>query len=182
MPLRILQKIRSQVRTLAGILEAFADESVQPTVAECEKLQQQMHELLEHLAVYKFHTIDRELSPTFGLHARISGAQPPAETPVTPQPPPEPETRKRAEPSPLRAETNRSAKPLSIGINDKFRFINELFAQNVSEYHIAVEQLGNLKHWHEAELYLGSLKNLYDWKDNSEPVKLLYSLVKRRFA
>ncbi len=76
---------------------------------------------------------------------------------------------------------NTDLKKLNIGLNDKFRFINELFKQNTSEYNIAFEQLNALKTWDESELYLNSLKELYLWKENSDNVKYFYSIAKKRF-
>ena len=75
----------------------------------------------------------------------------------------------------------RATKPLQIGLNDKFRFINELFAHNDAEYHIAVEQLGGLQTWAETDLYLNSLRNLYGWQENQEAVRYFYTLVRNRF-
>ena len=44
-----------------------------------------------------------------------------------------------------------------------------------------MEQLQNLKTWHESEIYLNSLKNVYNWRENSEVVKYFYGLVKKSF-
>lgn len=71
---------------------------------------------------------------------------------------------------------------LIIGLNDKFRFLNELFAQNSLEYNIAIEQLNNLMNWGDTEIYLNSLKTLYGWKDSNEAAKLLFTLSKQRFT
>ncbi|MGZ4089816.1 MAG: hypothetical protein ACXVNO_03795 [Bacteroidia bacterium] len=98
------------------------------------------------------------------------------------------ETEKKIEPEvslPPQKEITKEEKnlpPLTFGINDKFRFINELFKQNNSEYNIAIEQLASLGTWAEAELYLRSLKGLYDWKDNADVVVYFYSLVKKRYS
>ena len=81
-----------------------------------------------------------------------------------------------------KTETPKSNQPLLVAVNDKFRFINELFSQNSGEYNVAIEQLGSVNGWSEAEVYLNSLKALYGWKDNSEVVNYLYALVKKRFA
>ena len=70
---------------------------------------------------------------------------------------------------------------MAIGLNDKFRFINELFSQNPAEYNIAIEQLSGLNTWAEADIYMNSLKSLYAWRDSQETVKQFYSIVKKRF-
>lgn len=70
---------------------------------------------------------------------------------------------------------------LTININDKFRFINELFASNANEYHIAIEQLNNVNSIDEANAYIKGLKAIYDWKDDHEMVKNINGLIQKRF-
>lgn len=196
MPLdKVLHKIQLQIKDLAPTLELFIDETIQPTADDCESLQKQLHKLLENIAVYKFDKIDRELSPSFHLHAKVSEKQI-VEEPVKVEIPTiekqivaeivieslKPET-------PVVQETPKEEVPivekqkqaLTVGLNDKFRFINELFSQNAAEYNIAIEQLNNLKSWTDSEIYLNSLKSLYNWKDESDAVKYFYSLAKKRF-
>ena len=84
-------------------------------------------------------------------------------------------------PSPAAAVSQQTRSALAVGLNDKFRFINELFVQNSAEYTIAIEQLNGLQTWADTELYLTSLKSLYGWKDTSEAVKYFYTLVRKRF-
>lgn len=71
---------------------------------------------------------------------------------------------------------------LSISINDKFRFINELFRMNVNEYNIAMEQLNVVNSWEDAKSYLKGLKDIYLWDEEHEMVKKLYSLTQKRFV
>ena len=70
---------------------------------------------------------------------------------------------------------------LAINLNDKFRFINELFASNANEYHIAIEQLNNVNSLDEASAYIKGLKAIYDWKDDHEMVKNINGLIQKRF-
>ena len=70
---------------------------------------------------------------------------------------------------------------LAINLNDKFRFINELFASNANEYHIAIEQLNNVNSLDEASAYIKGLKAIYDWKDDHEMVKSINGLIQKRF-
>jgi hypothetical protein len=70
---------------------------------------------------------------------------------------------------------------LNININDKFRFINELFSGNANEYQMAIEQLNTTTNIHEANVFLNGLKDIYAWKDDNELVKNLMSLVAKRF-
>jgi hypothetical protein len=183
---KVLQKIHGEIKNLAPTLELFLDDTIQPSVKDCETLQQQLVLLQENIAIYKYSKLNKEISPSFNIHAMVSQKEnevktvirvteqekPPAETPNETPAPEDSNT----------ATSNRRKYPnLVINLNDKFRFINELFAQNSSEYHIALEQLNNLKNWSDTEIYLNSLKSLYEWPDNSEVAKNFYSLVKKRF-
>lgn len=71
---------------------------------------------------------------------------------------------------------------ITININDKFRFINELFAANANEYNIAIEQINTVNSMEELNNYLKGLKSIYEWKDDSDVVKNLYSLAQKRFS
>jgi len=71
---------------------------------------------------------------------------------------------------------------MSININDKFRFINELFASNANEYNIAVEQMNSVNSLDEMMSYLKGLTSIYGWKEDNEVVKNLFALAQKRFA
>jgi hypothetical protein len=71
---------------------------------------------------------------------------------------------------------------IAININDKFRFINELFASNAIEYNIAIEQINAVSTIHELDNYLNGLKSIYEWKDDNEVVKNLFTLAQKRFS
>lgn len=174
---KTLGRIQSQINELVPALEMFVDESVQPTVRECESLQQMLVKLQENLAVYTFHKREKELSPNFNLHAKVSL-----------QNKAEPIEEKMAEPvAEIKEEVkdvsveSKILSAMSVGVNDKFRIINELFKQNGGEYNIVVEQINSLPTWNEAEMYLNSLKSIYHWNDASEVTLLFYSLAKKRF-
>lgn len=215
---KLLDKIQEQINDLAPTLELFVHDTIQASVEDCEKLQKQLIQLQEELAVYKYHKLNRELSPSFTLHAKLSQQEIKEEKkeniveeiksaikieveekaamadivaePVKVTTPAEPEKEITIS-EPLQKETvtpvvkNESTlpkNPLIIGLNDKFRFLNELFAQNSLEYNIAIEQLNNLMNWGDTEIYLNSLKTLYGWKDSNEAAKLLFTLSKQRFT
>ena len=74
------------------------------------------------------------------------------------------------------------SKKLEISLNEKFRFINELFQQNATEYGLAIDQLNNCTNWADAESYLLGLKSVYDWKDQNESYKRFRELSKNRFS
>lgn len=56
----------------------------------------------------------------------------------------------------------------SIGLNDRFRFVNELFGGNSPEFNAAVDQLESMENKDEAEDYLDRLSGVYHW-DKSGP-------------
>ncbi len=181
---KILQKLQHQIKEIGNTFESFEDDTIQPGVADCDRLRSQMNEFLECLAVYKHFKVNSELSPSFNIHAKLSEKVVKEEKQITPveQEPIKQEAKKEPVATPpMQRRPEKTIAALSIGINDKFRFINELFSQNASEYHIVLEQLGSLSTWQETEIYLNSLKNVYGWKDNNEVVKYFYGLVKKRF-
>lgn len=187
---KILQKIQVQINELAPTLELFVDDTVQPSVEDCETLQKQISILQETLAVYKYHKQSKEISPSFNIHAKLSEktvieekkAEIVQEIKETVKLEKEEKVEiKKTAPEVKEVEIQKPRRALVIGLNDKFRFINELFSQNAAEYNIALEQLNNLVSWHETEIYLNSLKNVYGWRDNTDAIKYFYSLAKKRF-
>lgn len=173
---KTLSRIQSQINELAPMLEMFVDESIQPTTKECEQMQQMLVKLQENLAVYTFHKREKELSPNFNLHAKVS-EQHKVESNVNPLNEVIPAPNEKNDVS---VET-KILSVMSVGMNDKFRIINELFRQNGAEYNIVVEQINSLPSWAEAEMYLNSLKPIYNWNETSEVTLLFYTLAKKRF-
>jgi len=70
---------------------------------------------------------------------------------------------------------------ISININDKFRFINELFASKAIEYNNFVDRVNSISSKNEMDSYLIHLKATFNWQDNNETVKSLVSLANKRF-
>lgn len=181
---KVLQKIQSEIKDLTSSLELFVDDSIQPSVDDCERLQKQLFDLQENLAVYKHKKLNKEISPSFNIHAKVSALVSEKVEEEKPQPIMEPVIEKKIE-EPIEIKKHEAMKApsaLSFGINDKFRFINELFAKNTDEYNIVITELGKLRTWSEAEIYINNLKNLYEWKENNEVVKYFHSLVKKHFS
>ncbi|WP_317898711.1 hypothetical protein [Aurantibacillus circumpalustris] len=198
---KLLSRIQLQINELAPALELFVDETIQPSVQDCENLQRLLGGIQENLAVYKYNKQNKELSPSFNIHARLSEKEgleeKKAETQEATKPQKEEKTEALAtktyhvssEIHPTEAPIKQNAqtelaKPratLSVGINDKFRFMNELFSQNSTEYNIAIEQINNVTSWNEAEIYLNSLKNVYEWDEKNEAVIYFFSVVKKCF-
>jgi hypothetical protein len=182
---KVLSKMREQIGELMKTLEQFSDQGVHPGTPECEKLQHELYKLQESLAVYKHQRLTQEVSPSFNIHARVSEEVKPELKSEQPQ------IKKTGDDKPYFQATETPVQnkvpaakllsPIVVGINDKFRFINELFSQNPAEFNIAIEQLSALQNWSESELYLNSLKSLYTWKEQQDVVKHFYSIVKRRF-
>ena len=190
---KVLHKIQIQINDIVPALENFVEHTIQPTVDDCEALQSQLNHLQEELIIYKYLRINKELSPSYNIHSKISEAEPVPEkvqeqakieetapVEVKETAPVIPELKEVIIES-IKSEPAFSVKPFTVAINDKFRFINELFSQNASEYNIAVEQINSLRTWHDAEIYLNSLRNLYTWKENSDVVKHFYTLIKKRY-
>lgn len=71
---------------------------------------------------------------------------------------------------------------VAININDKFRFINELFNANATEYNIAIEQINTVNTLEEANAYLKGLKGIYQWDEEGEMVKKIVTLTQKRFS
>lgn len=209
---RQLQRLRESISQMTLSLEVFMEPRVQPSVDDCETLQQQLYTLQEQLAVYKHNKTQKELAPFFDLHSKVSEKEMPVQKektePVLPPVEFKTETAKEevvspsvnvapvveqtelkqtvppVQPTPVppaQPVHNYAPKKMEIPLNDKFRFINDLFKQNQLEYTIAVEQLNTISSWSESEQYLNSLKNIYGWDDQQDVVKRLFFLAKTRF-
>ncbi|MGB3948297.1 MAG: hypothetical protein WBM13_09940 [Bacteroidia bacterium] len=69
----------------------------------------------------------------------------------------------------------------NIGINDKFQFISELFANNVDAYESAIKKLNADSSLDSSLLVLEEIKKENNWKDKSEAGQRFVEIVKRRF-
>ncbi len=188
---KILDKLQLQIKEILPTMELFVDDTIQPSVIDSDNLKQQLILLQENLVIYKYLKLKKEISPSFNIHAKVSEQQIEVLQPLindvkdtsVEKTAPKIENLIENTISEITQQDNKNTdlKKLNIGLNDKFRFINELFKQNTSEYNIAFEQLNALKTWDESELYLNSLKEVYLWKENSDNVKYFYSIAKKRF-
>jgi len=71
----------------------------------------------------------------------------------------------------------------SIGINEKFAFINELFDGDLDEYSKAIDQLNGCKSYQDALSVLNdTLSSKYNWSPSGESFVQLKNLVERRFT
>lgn len=70
----------------------------------------------------------------------------------------------------------------AIGLNQKFLFMNDLFAGENNRYNDALERLNSCSDIDEAKNYLMSLGNEFDWDLESESVVSFTMLVERRYS
>ncbi|MBN1650239.1 MAG: hypothetical protein JW857_02855 [Bacteroidales bacterium] len=70
----------------------------------------------------------------------------------------------------------------AIGINDKFYFINELFAGNSQAYEDVIYTLNNFKRFEESLQYISTLKHRYDWDTDAEAYQKLIHFLERKFV
>jgi len=66
----------------------------------------------------------------------------------------------------------------SLGINDKFYYIRELFAGNAETFRQTMEELDNAHNFNDA---FSILTNNFQWDMESEAVQMLLNLVRRKF-
>lgn len=72
---------------------------------------------------------------------------------------------------------------LSIGINERFAFIKDLFGGDQQHFHAAIEHLNNLADFGAAETYMNDiLAPRFQWELHMERSEELLELVKRRFS
>jgi hypothetical protein len=69
----------------------------------------------------------------------------------------------------------------SIGINDKFMFINELFDGNLRDYNESIETLGGFKTLPQAQEFLDLLRRRNNWSSSSNAFIRIRELVEKRF-
>lgn len=187
-----LNKLQNAIHETLPNLELFVDGSVQPSSHDCENLQQQLQKLQDHLSVFKYLKANKEISPSFGIHSKISeviatrtdvvaeDVIKQEEQPVKTEVKVEKEMHVPVELTST-PEQDHQSKRMEITLNQKFQFINELFNQNATEYGLAIDQLNESASWQDAEVYLLSLKSVYNWKDANETFKRLKELTKKRF-
>ena len=70
----------------------------------------------------------------------------------------------------------------SIGINQKFRFISQLFNEDKSAFESSIDQLNSFNSYIEADEYLqNTLSEQYGWDLKDSAVKELVDLTQRRY-
>lgn len=69
----------------------------------------------------------------------------------------------------------------TIGINDKFLLVNELFGGSMEKYNKSIENLNDLKTLNGALIYMNELRIELQWNSSNEAYKKLLELVHRKF-
>jgi hypothetical protein len=69
----------------------------------------------------------------------------------------------------------------SIGINEKFIYLKDLFRNNVNEYNDALDKLNNFDSYADAEDYFQELKAKYNWDPEGKSFQGLAELLNRRY-
>lgn len=182
-----LNKLQRLINETLPSLELFVDETIQATSDDCQKLSEQLNQLQEQLSIYKYLKSQKEISPSFNIHSKISSIavvesekdeiveglsnnESPAEI-----------TQKQEDPIPESFNAKNSSKKVELTLNQKFQIINELFQQNNLEFSTAIDQINNCSNLNDAEIYLANLKSIYSWNENSETYKMFISVVNKRF-
>ncbi len=153
------------------------DDNIQPSVTEVERISSYVRNLDEQLTIYKYLKSQKELSPNFNLHLKVMEQVTANEEKVTVENDVTPPISTEASKLDVAVGTKR----IELGLNDKFRIINELFNQNSTEFNLAIEQLNLIESLENSEAYLNELKNLYNWKNDHELMLRLYQLNQKRF-
>lgn len=153
------------------------DENIQPSASDMEKLIVKVNNLSEQLIIYKYLKAQKEISPNFNIHLKVMEQASAREEKVSVE---------NDVSEPMNHEISKldaavSVKRIELGLNDKFRIINELFNQNSTEFNLAIDQLNLIENFENSQTYLNELKNLYNWKDEHELTKRIFILNQKRF-
>jgi len=198
------ESLKDRLRSLADQLAVYKHFRTQQEITPSFELHARVSEIAAAEAEYKAiqNEIQKQTSEVTPPQPSVANENKPTAAPTievkeevkpsTPIPPEPTDIRQQApEPvhespapvqSPPMASTHKKLQPLAIALNDKFRFINELFQQNGKEFSLAVEQVNSITNKAECEIYLNSLKQLYHWDEQKETVKYFLQLVRNRYA
>jgi hypothetical protein len=207
----ILQKqLQTSLQELKTAIDKF-EKHPSPSTQYAEQLHNAIHQTNKLVSAFLVLKEHKDVSPDLNLHIKLMNVPTPTEKaaiiePIKEQvveptvvlvkedvkpieevklPVIEKVTEPVAEKTPAQVTETPITKELpkiTININDKFRFINELFASNATEYNIAIEQINVVSTIHELNNYLNGLKSIYEWKEDNEVVKNLFALAQKRFS
>ncbi len=208
----ILQKqLQTSLQELKTAIDKF-EKHPSPSTQYAEQLHNAIHQTNKLVSAFLVLKEHKDVSPDLNLHIKLMNVPTPTEKAAIIEPIKEqvveptvvivkeeikpiqeevklPVIEKVAEPVAEKIPAQVTETPIkkelpkiTININDKFRFINELFASNATEYNIAIEQINVVSTIHELNNYLNGLKSIYEWKEDSEVVKNLFALAQKRFS
>ncbi len=152
--------------------------------ADAEELLAQVEKLYRHLCVYSFALKNKDRATDLDVHLHIMQAIFEKESKT---PPRDVEPDEEVAPPLLEVQPENVMKEqlilkiIEFGLNDKFRFANELFGGSQSEFQAALHQLNSISSKIEMDVYLESLKEIYLWKENLPITRSFYASVYRRF-
>ena len=188
----LFKQLNTSLAELKTVIEKF-EKYNPPSASSAEQLHNAITQTNKMISAYLVLKEQNEVSPELNLHLKLMEVVPPTEIveivkaqivePIiiveekinTPEP-------AKIVDSIAESVTAQSNYPkLNININDKFRFINELFSANSTEYNIAIEQLNSANSLQDARNYFKGLKEIYFWKDDNELAKTLNALIEKRF-
>ncbi len=195
----LLRQIQQRISQVKASLEAFGS-AVQPTSEDSDRLHSELNDLGKLVGAYTFIKQQQELSPRLDLHMKVAEklqAMPEQEIQVQDHqhttPARQEETvvttvtvTEQVVTEPVKTGHTNTEPPqqhpkINVSLNEKFRFINDLFKSNAVEYGIAIEQINAIGNWHDTQVYLNGLKNIYSWPEDHDMVKRIYELGRKRF-
>ncbi|MCC7301099.1 MAG: hypothetical protein IT233_00505 [Bacteroidia bacterium] len=80
------------------------------------------------------------------------------------------------------SNVNKNELKSRVGLNDRFRFVNELFGGSSDEFNAALNQLESMKLPEEAEDYLDRLSEVYHWDKKGHACEDFTHLVQQYFG
>ncbi|MES2565326.1 MAG: hypothetical protein V4565_00570 [Bacteroidota bacterium] len=183
----ILQKqLHSSLQELKIAIDKF-EKHPSPSTQYAEQLHTAIHTSNKLVSAYLVLKEHKDISPDLNLHIKLMNVPTPEEKTAIIEPMTEQVINEAIQEKAIPQSS--SVKPdvkelpkMTVNINDKFRFINELFASNATEYNIAIEQINTTNSMEELNNYMKGLESIYMWKEDQEVVKTWVSLAKKRFS
>jgi hypothetical protein len=189
----LFKQLTSSLAELKVAIEKF-EKHTPPSAAYVDQLHNAINQSNKLVSAYLVLKEQNEVSPELNLHLKLMEVVPPVEiievVKAQLEEPIKVVEEKIVIQQPVKMEEpivevsiqQNTYPKLNININDKFRFINELFSSNSNEYNIAIEQLNSANSKEDAMAYFKGLKGIYLWKDDNELVKTLNALIEKRFS
>jgi hypothetical protein len=202
------KQIRKEIAVLINSIKEHSDnigEKEHISQLELELILSKIEKLYKKSIVFNFLNSEKDNSKTTREIAKDETPVPPAKTEIKQEPVkgvdlfgsevvPQEKVKSEKKPEKKEVAKEEKAAPVivhkpsvsdirgAIGINDKFRFANELFNGNIQEYEIAISQLNSAETLASAMEYFMNIQQLYNWDNENECVKSLYEIVERRYS